>query len=972
MPDEASPCPEVFELEDFREGGLEEPRASEIAEHVEVCERCSLELSERSLDDEFAFELRNLLPDGPSESSSALRVELESTDEYKALQALLRKSVEGERYEILGELGRGGMGVVLEVRDLVLQRVLAMKMVRTDRLGASTSGLATGRQLARFLEEVRITGQLDHPSIVPVHELGIDIEGHAFFTMSVVRGKTLHEVFEEFERGEGDWTWQSLVGVIQRVCDAVAYAHSRHIVHRDLKPANIMVGEFGAVYVMDWGVSKVMATTEGESGDFESSASEEETRPQSLREGETERDESRTPLLTLEGEVIGTPAYMAPEQALGLSARVDYRVDIYSLGAVLYRLLAKQSPYLAGSERATSREIWTRLLEGPPTSLGEIAPRAIPELVAICERAMSRSPSERYTKMEDLGADLRAWLDGHVVLAHRTGSWIELVKWARRNRGLASAIAASIVLVITSTWFFGATLAVQSAMEPFVDYKRLQISERSWEDLGPPRPVAIMNARDLLDRVTELSATFEQRRNGLDELRGRALEWTHADSEEDRLTHPKYADLVAARAKLVEQEAGQDGALEGVTGEAADMHELRAEVNALEKDVSSRRTWRFESTADVFEHDALEDLVDGLEQLQLRDSGLGDKLLHWLDWAGRIEAETLRGSAEEAWREARRSIAELDECPLYGGFELPPQLGLVPVGRNPVTGLWEFAHVLSGEVPSQDPDTGKFEIDDASCIILVLIPGGSFQMGAQREDPEAPNYDELAMNDEGPVHKVNLDPFFLSKFEVTQAQWKRMTHEAPSRWFQADHPTEVHSMSHPVEQVTWLECQKALFDFGLTFPTEAQWEYAALAPGGTQVGLGESDGSLAKTANIADQFYKEHGGNPNWPYASWNDGYRITAKVGSKNANGFGLHDMIGNVMEWVLDWQGSYDRECVTGTGERESQKRRSRVNRGGSFSSGEADSRETDRGFSQPTYKLYNLGVRPALLINHDHELE
>src|SRR5262245_13840869 len=179
------------------------------------------------------------------------------------LGRLEAQSPRESRYRLEGEIGRGGMGAVLRVWDGALQRQLAMKVVAKDGRPSGEERLPPDpRTLSRFLEEAQVTGQLDHPGIVPVHELGMDSEGRIYFTMKLVKGKTLKEVFEELADGQGGWTQARVLGVLLKVCEAMSYAHAKGVIHRDLKPANVMVGRFGEVFVMDWGLAKVLGREE--------------------------------------------------------------------------------------------------------------------------------------------------------------------------------------------------------------------------------------------------------------------------------------------------------------------------------------------------------------------------------------------------------------------------------------------------------------------------------------------------------------------------------------------------------------------------------------------------------------------------------------------------------------------------------------------------------------------------------------
>lgn len=338
---------------------------------------------------------------------------------------------ETERYDVIGEVGRGGMGVVLEVFDRALRRRSAMKIVRPG------GGQQQMRRLARFLEEAQLTGQLEHPGIVPVHELGTDDEGCTYFTMRLVEGVTLGHVFEEVRKGSQDWTLARALGVLQRVCETLAYAHSRGVIHRDLKPSNVMVGRFGETYVMDWG----LATPEGQA-----TAPSADSADLSGGLGELDESLSRSGLgLTLAGDVVGTPAYMAPEQAGAGGDAVGPRSDVYALGAMLYELLSGSAPYV---EQGHAMGMLEALRKGPPKDLAKRVDDVAPELVAISAKAMRRDPAQRYADMVELSEDLRAYLEGRVVRAYESGRFAELRKWIGRNRALSGALLAALLVAV--------------------------------------------------------------------------------------------------------------------------------------------------------------------------------------------------------------------------------------------------------------------------------------------------------------------------------------------------------------------------------------------------------------------------------------------------------------------------------------------------------------------------------------------
>lgn len=340
---------------------------------------------------------------------------------------------EGTRYRRTETIGRGGMGTVFRAFDPSLEREVAMK-----RLGIDDQQMPAPHVLKRFLEEAKVTGGLQHPGIVAVHELGLDADQRPYFTMPLIDGRTLLEIIDAVHRGDTDWTLVRALDVLVRVCETVAYAHGRGVVHRDLKPANVLVGHFGETYVVDWGLARV--------------ADRPDARDIRIRDADGDALPGAA-LQTMDGDVIGTPAYMAPEQARGEVDTVGARSDVYSLGAMLYHLLTGQPPYGRAGATTTGRETLERLLSSPPIELAVSTPRAPPELIAICERAMARGAEQRYATAADLGAELRAFLENRVVRAYASGPFVELGKWIRRNRPLAAAsLIALLALVGGFAW----------------------------------------------------------------------------------------------------------------------------------------------------------------------------------------------------------------------------------------------------------------------------------------------------------------------------------------------------------------------------------------------------------------------------------------------------------------------------------------------------------------------------------------
>jgi serine/threonine-protein kinase len=267
----------------------------------------------------------------PPVTASLASVCLREVDEAGRPQQVPDAVPTGEklgRYVLLGEVGQGGMGTVLRVRDPELGRDLAIKLLRGECRDHP-------EMLRRFIEEAQIGGQLQHPGIVPVHELGQLPDGRPFFTMKLVKGRTLADLLAE--RASPRHDLPRFLGVFEQVCQTVAYAHARGVIHRDLKPANVMVGAFGEVQVMDWGLAKVLV------GEGRRDRRANGAPASAIRTVRTEAAGAASQA----GTVAGTPAYMAPEQALGTVDQLDERSDVFGLGAILCEILTGQPPYVA-------------------------------------------------------------------------------------------------------------------------------------------------------------------------------------------------------------------------------------------------------------------------------------------------------------------------------------------------------------------------------------------------------------------------------------------------------------------------------------------------------------------------------------------------------------------------------------------------------------------------------------------------
>jgi serine/threonine-protein kinase len=303
------------------------------------------------------------------------------------------------RYEVRDKLGEGGMGEVHLCADHRIGREIAMKVIRTER-GAQPDARR------RFLREARVQGQLEHPSIVPVYDLGADAHGAAFFTMKRVRGMTLEQVLDKIrvrnnpdEETLREYSRHKLLTVFGSACLAVHFAHTRGVLHRDLKPDNVMMGDFGEVYVLDWGLAKVMGDAS-----VPESARDRAVTPDAFL------DDAREAPRTAHGSIMGTPGYMAPEQIHGDIDALDPRTDVYALGAILYELLTLDPLHGKGS----GTELMKSTVMGAEARASLRAPHrdVPPELEDICVRATATRPADRFPSARALHQAVEAFLSG--------------------------------------------------------------------------------------------------------------------------------------------------------------------------------------------------------------------------------------------------------------------------------------------------------------------------------------------------------------------------------------------------------------------------------------------------------------------------------------------------------------------------------------------------------------------------------
>jgi tetratricopeptide (TPR) repeat protein/tRNA A-37 threonylcarbamoyl transferase component Bud32 len=376
-------------------------------------------------------------------------------------------AMRSDRYRIRQFHAQGGIGEVWLAQDEDIGRAVALKRLRKKR----------EEQRDRFLAEAQITGQLEHPAIVPVHDLGVDAEGRPFYVMTFVRGRTLKDALDEYHAGGPSRAEPPEVGLCRlleafvQVCQAVAYAHSRGVIHRDLKPDNVMLGEYGETLVLDWGMAKVRSQPEN----GQSYPAVQLT----YASGSTE---------TQAGTVMGSPAYMAPEVADGRAADADERTDVYLLGATLYHLLTGRVPR-EGNSRAELVDLARTVPPTPPRRLKPDVPRA---LEAICLKAMAHRKQDRYGSAGEVAADVRRYLAGAPVAAYPEPLPARAWRWCRRHRRvLGRSVAAAVV---------AAGLGLAAAVELRAAWQREAVARQEADERRRAQEAAEREAADLRRR----------------------------------------------------------------------------------------------------------------------------------------------------------------------------------------------------------------------------------------------------------------------------------------------------------------------------------------------------------------------------------------------------------------------------------------------------------------------------------------
>jgi serine/threonine protein kinase/formylglycine-generating enzyme required for sulfatase activity len=924
-------------------------------------------------------------------------------------------------YRLVGKLGEGGFGEVWRAQQVrPVLRDVALKLLKR--------GMDSAAILRRFAREQEALARMNHDAIAKIHDAGTTADGQPFFAMELVEGEPITDFCDRWRL-----PLAARLRLLLGVCRGVHHAHQKGVVHRDLKPSNILVAGTAAApqpKLIDFGIARAL------------------------------EPEAASLALTETGMMLGTPAYMAPEQAAGDLAAIDTRTDVYALGALLFELLTGET-LLQGQvpTAATPWQVRRQLLEGEtPRPSGRVrrdaatvalraAARSISaatweralrqDLDWIVLKATAKEPEQRYGSAADLAADLERHLQQEPVLAGPPSASYRLRKFVRRHRlqvGAALAVVVTAVLGAVVSWRWAAVAEANAAVaadraaeiarriaefERLAGVVQLEQARVAARQLQPPWPEQIPALRAWLAQRSE---PLRQLRPGLAsalaDLASRSRPLTAAESDAARGRDPRWPKLVELRARrdgLATAVAQGERALPGATTAAdsladwqrsfvalfgrrpdpsapvldegkllaAALEQAQLQLATVERDeqqlasaIDAALVPHFDLPADQFLFTTLRRLLTELDEFDGRE---GAWVTARLQWAEQVDGLTRsHPRARVGWDQMREEFAaagRLGSGSPYAGVrvELAPQTGLVPLGRNPKTGLFEFYDLLSAwdgvglpsdlPIPEHAAD-GTIAVGPGTGIVFVLLPGGECSYGTQREDPQGPYYDPSAPPDQT-VHRGQLQPFLLARHELTQGQWRRLSRYSG----QVPEPSYYKTGTgirllrfddrHPVEMVSHAEAEGLLQCCGLLLPSEVQWEYACRA--GTTTPWWCAKAELVRCANVADRRLALAAGQAIGE--AWDDRYSLHAPVGTFQANPFGLHDTHGNLAEWCSDESGQLGAALRATDGRRlYGDGSGMRVLRGGFFGVAAAQCGSGIRVQAAPSVQSSQYGVRPA----------
>ena len=835
------------------------------------------------------------------------------------------RAVDDDRYLGFEAVGEGGMGLVYMALDTEMNRVVAFKLVRPDvgrrsdtpapttPLGLSTPAKDTPASAAfeelkaRFLQEAWVTGGLEHPGIVPVYELGQTRMGIPFYTMRFVRGEqTLRDAFDGLAADdlEGRLT---LLEPFLKLCDTVRYAHSRGVLHRDLKPENVALGTFGEVVLLDWGLAKLQGTPERVESAWQ----------ERIREFRRMGD-----LETVAG-AMGTPGYMSPEAASGQLDLVDARSDLYSLGVMLFELLTGRVPFPV----KTFAEFVDCMLHRDPPLVSSVNPGAPEPLGLLAARCLARDPAARPADVATLARDIRAWqamsvLEAEVQALLRDGRTALDAAEVTAGEGRVRLVDRAMAALEQVRTRAPDHLVLRSLDQRAVELRERGMAERETaarrrvlRQVGLVALVvvamgtaAIVGLLDKARRSAERERDATARMLLLDDMRRLADLQTEAMSID-----PLTPDLAV---RVRDWLARAEDLAQRLPGYAASLVALDSASPGEDQHLVDRAALRR-----LVEH--LRALRDGTDASHVRVTRL---------------AASAATATHPAWPAAAARVLA-DER--FEGLVLIPQAGLVPLGPDPHSGLEEFAHAASGRAAQRDPESRLLQLQADTGLVFVLLPPGGFQMGAEKSEEDRPGMSAFAEENEAPLRTETVAAFFLAKCECTQAQWVALAVErnpSASSWLPG-------SDLLPVDSLSAVDIEAALARHALILPSEVQWEYACRGGQTGRLGADAGDAELERVAWTSESSgVPQHADPARRPRSH---------PVGRKAPNGFGLHDMLGNVWEWCSEVQPEGSPHALS-VG--------MRVFRGGDYLNAPRFCRPSTRIEQSRQMRGPNLGFRPA----------